>query len=118
MSEHEQLDRVAEKLDTVIHQNETILRLLKASIVGEESIMALLDPIASEVARQTTVVGSVVSLLSGLAAQLTANANDPAAVAALASQIKLNTDALAAAVVQNTPAAAPTPPAPVAPPAA
>ena len=70
--------------------------------------MALLDNLAAEVTRQTTVDGSVVTLLNGLVAQLAKLAAqpsvDPAALQALVEAVKANDDTLAAAVTANTPA--------------
>lgn len=67
-----------------------------------------LDALAAQVAINTSAEASAVALIQGLAAQLAAIANDPAAVAALAAQLKTSADALSAAIVANTPAA-PTP---------
>lgn len=74
------------------------------------------------VAENTTVVASAVTLLDSLADQLEAAAGDPAEVQAIVDQLRVDKDALAAAVSENTPAAEPTPeplpedPAPVDPP--
>jgi len=68
--------------------------------------MALdLSALEAEVARDQTVNASAITLLSSLAAQLEALKNDPAAIQALADSLKASQDALAAAVVANTPAA-------------
>ena len=74
-------------------------------------IEAALAELQAEVDRNTTVDGSAVALISGLAAQIIAAANDPAAVRALGTALKNSTDALAAAVAANTPAEPPAPPA-------
>lgn len=69
---------------------------------------ALDDAIAaltSQVQANTDAETSAVILIQGLAAQIAAVANDPAAVTALAAKLKTSADALAAAVVANTPAA-------------
>jgi len=60
-----------------------------------------------EVDRNNTVDGSAVTLISGLADQIIAAANDPARVRALGATLKASTDSLAAAVAANTPAAPP-----------
>lgn len=65
-----------------------------------------LDDVQAKVMAQTTVVGSVVTLLGELSAQLKAAANDPAKVQAIADGIDANSAALANAVTANTPAAA------------
>ena len=68
--------------------------------------MAALDDLQAEVARNTSVEASAVTLIQGLAAQIaaaTAN-NDTAALAKLTSDLSASADALAAAVTANTPA--------------
>lgn len=108
-----QLDRIEAVLADV--------RQLIRTVLSQELQMAnVLDPIASqvtalvaEVAAETTVNESAIALLNGLSAQiaaLAALAADPAQVASIASQlgalatsVKTNTDALAAAVTANTP---------------
>lgn len=69
--------------------------------------MTPLDTLTAQVATTTSVEASAATLISGLATQLAAVANDPAAVTALANQLKTATDALAAAITANTPAAPP-----------
>lgn len=74
----------------------------------------------TEVAAQTTVIGSVTALLKQLHDQLAAipPSTDPATQAAIDSikaSIAANDKTLADAVVANTPAAAPSAPAPTAP---
>ena len=68
--------------------------------------MALdLSALAAEVARDNEVNTSAATLIAGLAAQVEATKGDPAAVQALADALRAQSDALAAAVVANTPAA-------------
>jgi hypothetical protein len=92
-------------------------------IKQETKNMATLDNLVAEVANQTSVDASVLTLIGGLVTQLQALANqatvDPAALQALVTSLKANDDKLALAVVANTPTvAAPAPVAPVvAPPA-
>lgn len=64
-----------------------------------------LDDLTAEVERNTTVEGSVLTLIQGFAAQLAAAGTDPKKLAALATTLKTSNDALAAAVLANTPAA-------------
>ena len=68
---------------------------------------AELDALKAAVARDTDVENSAITLLQGLKAALDAAiaANDPAALTALSASLGANSDALAAAVVANTPAA-------------
>lgn len=85
--------------------------------------MADLSEIQAAVERDTSVTSSAVTLLNNLSQQIRDLSTDPAALAALADSIDAQTDALAAAVEQNTPASAETPqptgdtPEPSAPPA-
>lgn len=67
--------------------------------------MATLKDVQDEVAAQKTVTDSAIALLNGLAAQVAALAPDQAAIDKLAADIKAQTDALAAAVTADTPAA-------------
>jgi chromosome segregation ATPase len=66
--------------------------------------MADLTALTAEVERNTAVDQSAIALLTGLAAQIEALKTDPAALQTLADQLKGSSDALAAAVVANTPA--------------
>lgn len=66
-----------------------------------------LDDIKAKVTDQTTVVGSAVTLLGELKVKLDealANGADPVKLQEIADALGANTDALAAAVVANTPA--------------
>ena len=89
------LNRIESKLDTLIQQ-------------GKRE-MALLDGLTAAVAAQTTVDASVETLVSGLAAQisalLAAPTVDPVALQVLVTQMTTNNAALAAAVTANTPPA-------------
>lgn len=71
--------------------------------------MATLDTaianLTTQVNNEITVEQSAITLIQGLAAQLIANANDPAAVQALADKIQASATSLAAAVSANTPTA-------------
>lgn len=60
------------------------------------------SPIEAEVTRDTEVTSSAVTLLNDLAAKVEATAGDPAKVTELASALRANSDALAAAVQANT----------------
>ena len=90
--------------------------LFRLDIVNMEEVllMADLNTVKDAVTAQTTVVGSVVTLLEGLSAQLAAAvaANDPVAMQAVADSISANTKVLADAVAANTPAAPAPAPAP------
>jgi hypothetical protein len=69
-------------------------------------IMAALDDLTAQVARNSDVEDSAIALLQGLKKALDAAiaSGNPAALTALSTQLGAKTDALAAAVVANTPA--------------
>ena len=69
--------------------------------------MADLTELTAAVAANSDAVASAIVLLNDLADKLEAVADDPAEIAALADQIRSDSAALAAAVVENTPAAPP-----------
>lgn len=67
--------------------------------------MAIPDSLIQEVTRNDAVDASAITLLNGLSAQIEQLKNDPVALQALADELKGSSDALAAAVAANTPAA-------------
>lgn len=86
---------------------EELLTRVKA-IQAQETIMAAeLDDLTTQVEATATAEQSAIVLLNGLAAALAAAGTDPVKLAALRASLKTNTDALAAAVVANTPAPPP-----------
>jgi hypothetical protein len=66
---------------------------------------AALAALQAQVQQNTTVEASAVTLIQGLAAQITAAGTDPAALAALTTNLNTSATALAAAIAANTPAA-------------
>lgn len=64
-----------------------------------------LERLITQVAETTAVEASAIALIRDLASRLSAIATDPVAVQALAEQLKISADALAAAIAANTPAA-------------
>lgn len=68
-------------------------------------IMSTLDDLAAQVSRSTSVSESAVTLLKGLKAKLDAAGTDPVKLAELSAALSTETDKLAAAVTENTPAA-------------
>lgn len=111
--------RIERRLTYLIHhvldleqQVRDLTRLTRLLNAQEHIIMADLSTLADSVAANGDVVDSAITLLNGLYEQLQAAGTDPAAIAALADELKAQTDALAAAVAANTPVA----PAPVEPP--
>ena len=75
---------------------------LSQLLVKDAQIMAAIDDLTTQVAANTTVEGSAVTLINGLAAQLKAAGTDPVKLAALQASLKTSADALAAAVAANT----------------
>lgn len=84
-----------------------VMDMLGELIKGENKIMTDLTALTTQVAQNTAVEASAVTLIQGLAAQLAANATDPVAIAALATQLNTSATALAAAITANTPVAPP-----------
>jgi hypothetical protein len=82
-----------------LNQNLELLR------IQEKRMTQATDNLAAAVRRETDVVSSVTTLISGLASQIKATSPDPE-VQALADQINANSDTLATAVSANTPAQA------------
>ena len=111
-------------LDTKLNSILVLLDSIYAShVAARNDIMALKDTVtqlAADVAAQTTVVQSVQALLSGLAVEIKALADqaiDPqtqASLVGILQTLDANTAELAAAVAATPtpPAATPTPPAP------
>jgi len=85
-----QLGRIESKIDTLTTK--------------ENKEMALIDDLQATVAQQTTVIGSVVTLVQGLKAALDAAGTDPVKLQAIKDALDANDTTLANLVVQNTPA--------------
>lgn len=77
-----------------------------------------LDRLKEEVAENSTLIGSVTTLLNSLSQQIRDNAEDPEALNALADELDAQNASLAAAVEANTPTAPAPPVAPEPPPEA
>jgi hypothetical protein len=87
-----------QKLDRILSLLEIVIR--------KENIMAgELDALTQAVADEETVDASVITLLGQLSAQITAAGTDPAKLSALTTRLQAQKQALADAVVANTPAA-------------
>lgn len=63
-----------------------------------------LTDLQAQVAKNTAVEESAVTLINGLAAQIKANSTDPVALEALANSLSGSAGDLAAAITANTPA--------------
>lgn len=89
---------------------DTIIQLLQAMKIKEEHFMSATDDalkaLQAQVAQTTTIEGSAVTLIQGLAAQIAALAAqgtvDPADLAALSASLNASATSLAAAVTANT----------------
>lgn len=92
-------DQVLAKLDEILAQ-------LKK---GEATMSKEMDDLEAEVTDVKTVQQSAITLINGLAAQITAAGTDPVRLKAVTDSLKSNAADLAAAVAANTPAAPPTP---------
>jgi len=87
--------------------SDSLLSLLSTLTAKVNHMSAQLDSLTAEVAENATVVGSAITLLNGLKAQLDAAlaSSDPVeAIQALADSLDTTTNNLAAAVAANTPA--------------
>jgi hypothetical protein len=98
------------RIDIFIHINDDkkldqILELLKTVIQKENVMAGELDALTAEVTANTDAEASAVILLGQLHDLLVAAGTDPAKLASLTSQLAASKDALAAAIVANTPAA-------------
>jgi hypothetical protein len=113
------------KIDVHFHESQSggvrhdeILDLLKAikadihAVKAEEDTMAAtIQDVLTDVQAETTVEGSVITLLNSLSAQLLAANVPQATIDSIVGTLQSNTAALSAALAANTPAAATTPPA-------
>lgn len=81
--------------------------ILQAILDLKVTIMSALSDLQAEVAQNSSVVDSAITLLQGLKAKLdeAIASGDPAALTALSAELDAKTNALAAAVQENTPAA-------------
>lgn len=82
-----------------------ILSLLQTILTKENQMAGELDALTAEVTANTDAEASAVVLLGQLHDLLVAAGTDPAKLAALTQQLGTSKDALAAAIVANTPAA-------------
>lgn len=87
------------------HKLDQILSIVKSLKKQGTEIMADLSAITAEVAENGDAVDSAVTLLGQLAQLVRDAGTDPVALEALAADLDAQTNALAEAVVANTPAA-------------
>jgi hypothetical protein len=102
MTNEEQILGLLVKLMGDVQQIKFSLKRLE----GKANIMALdLTALQTEVANNTTVEASAITLIQGFATALQAAGTDPVALAALVTTLQTNDAGLAAAVAANTVAA-------------
>jgi len=99
----------AKPLDVRLTPSAALMGALQTIIQQGAKMSAELDRLTTEVSEATTVQQSAITLLNSLAQQIRDNANDPAKLNALADELDGSSNALAAAVEANTPAAPPAP---------
>ena len=87
---------------TLDRKLDRILQLVEAVQKKENCMSQALDDLATQVAANTSVEESAVTLINGLAAQLAAAGTDPAKLQSLQASLKASADDLAAAVAANT----------------
>jgi hypothetical protein len=88
-------------LRSIDRKLDEIIGLLKTLVEKETIMTQATDNLAAAVQRETSVVSSVTTLISGLASQIKQTSTDPQ-VQALADQINADSDTLANAVTANT----------------
>ena len=103
------LSRIEKRLTRLQAGQDTILRLTAITLTFQGKIMSALSELQAAVASEDTVIDSAITLIEGIPALIAAAGTDAAALAALQADIAAHATALSAAVVANTPAAAPTP---------
>jgi hypothetical protein len=101
---------IAERLERIERGQAELFRLFQSLYRLETTMSAELDALTQQVAQNTDLEQSAVTLIQGLADQINASKDDPAKLTQLTSDLKARADALAAAITTNTPAP-PTPPA-------
>ena len=88
-----------------IQQHQETMAILTRLAGKANSMEDQIKALQAEVANNTTVEQSAITLIQGLGAAITAAGTDPAALASLVSTLQANDTALAAAITANTPAA-------------
>lgn len=82
-----------------------VVSLLESILALEKKMAGELDALTTQVSANTDAEQSAIVLLKGLKEKLDAAGTDPVKLAALSTALKTSQDALAAAIVENTPAA-------------
>jgi hypothetical protein len=103
-----QLAEILANQKQILSNQAVILSKLQILSAQGTTEMADLSALQTEVTNNTTVEQSAITLINGLAAQITAAGTDPVALGALVTQLQTNDAALAQAVAANTAAGSPT----------
>lgn len=95
------------KIDRIELRINQLTSLVLSILTGDQIAMSKLDDLKADVAAETSVVNSAVTLLGGIAARIdaavaAARAGDDDALSALSTEVKAETQALADAVAANT----------------
>jgi len=99
------MDRAAHtKLNHIIRQLGLVLASLDVVTNLEQNMSAELESVKAAVQKNTDAEASAIALMQRLSQLITDNINDKPALQQLAADINAQADALAAAVVANTPA--------------
>ncbi len=91
------LDRIERKIDVILQKLGIVLQ-------GEKNIMKELDDLTVQVKANTDAEASAVVLLGKLSDLIKAAGTDPAKLAQLTTDLDASKQALAAAILANTPA--------------
>ncbi len=92
------------KADPAMERKLDLILSALNNLEGKVTAMAgELDRLTTEVAENTTVIQSAITLINGLAQQIRDLSTDPAALNALADTLDAQSNALAEAVTANTP---------------
>lgn len=100
---------ILQALGELVTLGSEIREIFRSLKQGQQNMTAELVALQAQVAQTNTVIASAVTLIEGIAAQLLAIKDDPAAIAALAADLQATTADLAAAVAENTPPTDPPP---------
>lgn len=103
-------DRLETLLVYLVQVANTSNHYIRQILEGQQAMANSLDALTAEVAQDTTVMASAVTLIQGLADAIKSAGTDPVALANLVSSLESSRTALAQAITANTPATPPPPP--------
>ena len=87
------------------HVRDQLNRILNAITKLETKLANEMEDLTTQVTQTNTVIDSAIVLIQGIKAQLDAAGNNPVLLKALRDSLDTSEQALAAAIVANTPAA-------------